>query len=102
MDFPVGTDFWKGSKFIREGELHALTDDEAEKAGSIVSTFAETVDEATEMTPRPASLGCHLRQKFKQVVLLLIVERPLLISIVCKFPNQALCFNAPSRVTITG
>ena len=62
-----GTDFWRGSHFLREGEQSALDADSAQKAGHTVSIFAETVDECSEIIPAPASVGEALREKFQQV-----------------------------------
>lgn len=52
---------------MREREQSALDKDDAEKAGQAVSTFAEAVDECTESSLAPASLGEALREKFEEV-----------------------------------
>lgn len=62
-----GTDFWRGSQFLREGEEAALNEHDAQQAGRIVSTFAETVDECSESSHVPASIGEALREKFQKV-----------------------------------
>lgn len=64
----TGTDFWRGSQFIRQGKGQPLDKEDAKKAGHIVSTFAESVDEISESDSGAASLGLSLRQKFQKVI----------------------------------
>ena len=68
---PVGTDFWKGSQFLREGEAAALNEAEARETGQIVSTFAETVEASSSSASAAAaaSVGEILRDKLRQVCL---------------------------------
>lgn len=62
----AGTDFWRGSQFVREGEASGLNEEDSRQASHVVSVFAETVDEAEEADSPASSLGEVLRQKFMQ------------------------------------
>lgn len=63
----AGDNFWKGSRYFREGEEGALEGEEEQLAKLAISTYAEAI-KAAEECKNIVTSGEHLQPEFEKVL----------------------------------